>query len=116
MGGALRVAMCCSVCCIACCSVSQCVAASLFKDLGVLQCVAMCCNMLQCVAACCSLLQRVAAFWTNEYAYLLCSMFTMHGIFSVYLHMCVCYSLLQCVAVCCSASSVALCSVCSGVV
>ena len=80
------------------------------------RCVAVCCNVLQHVAACCSLLQRVAAFWTNEYAYLLCSMFTMHGIFSVYLHMCVCYSLLQCVAVCCSVSSVALCSVCSGVV
>jgi len=49
---------------------------------GVLQCVAVCCNVLQCVAVCCSVLQCVA----------------------------VCCSVLQCVAVCGSVlQSVAAC-------
>jgi len=43
-------------------------------DVGVLQCVAVCCSVLQCVAVCCSVLQCVV----------------------------VCCSVLQCVAVCCS--------------
>jgi len=57
--------VCCSVLCcvVVCCGELQCVAPGRSKFgqdrtllPGVLQCVAMCCNVLQCVAVCCNVL------------------------------------------------------------
>jgi len=88
-------------------------------DLGVLQCVAMCCSVLQCVAMFCNVLlvlQSCAVWCSLLQSVTVCCTREQHdiarghgrttrggaGVAGVLQYVAVCCSVLQCIAVCCS--------------